>query len=77
MRDFTSGGLRDEKARGFGRWLRVARKRVGFTQEESAGKARLSRSVVAFADPGARLSQPRNRRKLTDTLDANLEELWG
>ena len=80
MRNVVGGGLRegrDEKARGFGRRLRAARERIGFSQDDLAGKAGVSRSVVAFAELGSSLPQPRNRRKLADALGVDLEELWG
>lgn len=76
MRDVVGGGLRewrDEKARG-GERLRAAREREGFSQEGLAGKAGVSRSVVAFAESGSSLPQPRNRRKLAD---ASSVDLWG
>ena len=64
------GGLRERR-------LRAARERVGFSQENLAGKAGGSRSVVAFAKLGSDLPQPRNGGKLAGALSVDLEGLWG
>ena len=74
------GGMRerrDDKAREFGRRLRQVRERRGFSQEELAENAGVSRSVVASAELGGSLPYPRNRRRLAEALGADVSELWG
>lgn len=73
------GGMRAERehqAREFGSRLRKIREMKGFSQEELAEKAEVSRSVVSVAELGNSLPQPRNRRKLSEALGVDLGDLW-
>ena len=46
------------------------------SQDRLAEKAEVSRNVVAKAEVGISLPYPRNRRKLADALDKDVEEFW-
>ena len=67
---------REQQAREFGGRLRRVRESRGFSQEELAEKAEVSRSVVSVAELGRSLPQPRNRRKLSEALGVDLGDLW-
>lgn len=65
-----------ERIREFGRRVKELRELHALTQEELAGKARLSRTTVVNAERGQRAPFPTTRRKLAQGLGVSVEELW-
>jgi len=73
------GRLRDrEIAERFGRNLRRARRRAGFSQEELGRLTSLHRTHIGYMEMGKRLPRADNLIKLASALAVAVDELlWG
>ena len=70
------GGLRDKEiAERFGRNLRKARRRAGFSQEELSRLTSLHRTHIGYMEMGKRLPRADNLIKLASALAVAVDEL--